>query len=546
MKLTMEGIRNRDGWEKAGIQLPGYDAEALAARGKEAPVWVHFGIGNIFRIFVGSIADRLVEAGKLEGGIICAETFDPEIVDRIYRPHDNLSLNVILHGDGTEKKKITGVFAEAVKAQPAETDQWARMKQVFADPGLQMATFTITEKGYALRNEKGEYYDFVKEDIRQGPEQVRGAMGIVAALLAERFKAGAAPLALVSLDNRSRNGEFLRSAVLTMAEEWRALGKTDQAFTDYVSNEKIIAFPWTMIDKITPRPSAEVAGRLEADGMEDMQPIVTARQTYIAPFANAEGPQYLVVEDRFPNGRPPLEEAGVYMADRETVSKCERMKVTACLNPIHTALTTYDCMLGYELFADGMQDPELAELARRVGYTEGLPAAPDPGILSPKAFLDEVMNERFPNRYLGDTSQRIATDISQMVGIRFGETIKAHKEKSGTAEGLVGEALAITGWLRYMLGRDDNGEPFELAPDPMGQEITAYMRRNFRLGHPEETGDKLRPILSNAEVFGTDLYEAGLGQKIETMFREEIAGPGAVRATLRKYLTESEKTKPAS
>ncbi|MBO5503484.1 MAG: mannitol dehydrogenase family protein, partial [Lachnospiraceae bacterium] len=239
----------------------------------------------------------------------------------------------------------------------------------------------------------------------------------------------------------------------------------------------------------------------------------------------------------FPNGRPPLEEAGVYMTDRETVNKSERMKVTVCLNPIHTALTTYDCMLGYDLFADGMDDPELHELARRIGYVEGLPVVPDPGILSPKAFLDECMNDRFPNKYMGDTSQRIATDISQMVGIRFGETIKAYVEKDGTAEGLVAEPLAITGFLRYMMAVDDNGEPFELAPDPMGEEMQAYMQSNFRLGHPEEVGDKLRPILTNANIFGIDLYEAGLGEKIEEMFREEIAGAGAVRATLKKYLT---------
>ena len=148
-----------------------------------------------------------------------------------------------------------------------------------------------------------------------------------------------------------------------------------------------------MIDKITPRPSVDVANGLEADGVEAMQPVVTGKRTYIAPFVNAEGPQYLVVEDHFPNGRPPLEKAGVFMADRVTVNKSERMKVTACLNPIHTALGPYDVMLGYELFADGMSDPELSRLADQVGYREGLPVVEDPGILSPRAFIDEVIHE---------------------------------------------------------------------------------------------------------------------------------------------------------
>ncbi len=536
MRLTYEGIRDAAAWRAAGIQLPGYDAAALAESTRRDPRWVHFGIGNIFRIFVGSIADRLVEAGLMDRGITCAESFDFDIVDRIYRPFDNLSLSVILHGDGAVERKVIGVFGEALKARCSDGDQWARLKTVFASPGLQLVSFTITEKGYALKDENGKYYGFVQRDIENGPDDVTGAMGVVAAMLHHRFRAGGAPLALVSMDNRSRNGEFLRNSVLTVAREWLIRGRVEQAFVDYVSDESLVAFPWTMIDKITPRPGEAIARGLKEAGVEDMDPVVTSKQTFIAPFVNAEGPQYLVVEDRFPNGRPPLEKAGVYMADRDTVNKAERMKVTACLNPIHTALTTYDCMLGYELFADGMSDPQLAELAKRVGYVEGLAVAPDPGILSPRAFLDEVVNERFPNRYLGDTSQRIAVDISQMVGIRFGETIKAHVQRDGTAAALVGIPLAIAGWLRYMLAVDDEGRPFDLAPDPMGEKLIRTVQGAFRLGDNGEVGPVLRPILSNAEIFGTDLYAAGLGRKIEEMFKKQLAGPGAVRRTLKEYL----------
>ena len=92
-----------------------------------------------------------------------------------------------------------------------------------------------------------------------------------------------------------------------------------------------------------------------------MQPVITSKSTYIAPFVNAEGPQYLVIEDSFPNGRPAMEKtegAGVYLTDRDTVNKSERMKVTVCLNPIHTALGPYGCVLGYELFSDEMKDPQ--------------------------------------------------------------------------------------------------------------------------------------------------------------------------------------------
>ena len=125
-----------------------------------------------------------------------------------------------------------------------------------------------------------------------------------------------------------------------------------------------------------------------------MSPVITNRNTYIAPFVNAEAPQYLVIEDNFPNGRPPLEKAGVYMTDRDTVNKTERMKVTTCLNPLHTALAVYGCMLGYKKIADEMGDPELKKLVELIGYKEGLPVVTDPKILDPKKFIDEVVGER--------------------------------------------------------------------------------------------------------------------------------------------------------
>ena len=539
MKLTYEGIRDKAAWQQAGIALPDYDPRVSGAKALETPEWVHFGIGNIFRVFIGSIADQLLSGGKMSTGIICAETYDTELVDRIYRPNDNLVLSIILNADGKKGKKVYGGFAEAVKAVQTDRGQWDRLRQIFAAPSLQMVSFTITEKGYALKDADGEYYPFVRRDIEDGPETAKGVIAVVASMLYERFKAGAYPLALVSMDNCSQNGRRLAEAVQCIAACWEERGFVEKDFTDYVSDEKRVAFPWTMIDKITPRPLESLADELKSDGVEDMDIIVTDKHTFIAPFGNAEKPQYLVIEDSFPNGRPPLEEAGVFMTDRDTVNKSEKMKVTVCLNPLHTALCTYDCMFGYELFADGMRDPDLQKLARLIGYKEGMAVVPDPGILSPKAFLDEVINERFPNPYLGDTSQRIATDISQMVGIRFGETVKAYTERYGSAEKLTGIPLAIAGWLRYLLAVDDSGNAMLLAPDPMIPELQKKLD-GIELGKNVNVHDYLKDILSNEIIFGSDLYQAGIGARIEEIFAKEIKGPGSVRETLKEYLSDAQ------
>lgn len=535
MKLSIDGLKDREFWEKAGIVLPSYDVEKVQEHTRKAPKWVHFGIGNIFRIFIGSIADTLISDGAADTGIICAEAFDFDIVDQIYKPFDNLGLCVTLYKDGKTDKRVIGSLAEAVKAKADDADSWKRLKEIFTDPGLQMISFTITEKGYGLTKMDGTYLGYVQSDMEQGPEAPTGVMAIVTSMLLERFRNGAAPLTLVSMDNCSHNGDLLKKSVLTTAKEWKDRGFVEEAFIDYVTDPSKIAFPWTMIDKITPRPSDFVEKDLTEAGVENMNILVTGKSTYIAPFINAEGPQYLVIEDSFPNGRPALEKAGVYMTDQETVDKAERMKVTACLNPIHTALAPYGRLLQYEYFADLMEDPQLKVLAHNVGYVEGLPKVVDPGIFSPKAFLDEVIIERMPNKYLGDTTARICTDSSQGVGVRFGETIKAYAKEYGTAQQLEAIPLAIAGWMRYFYGVDDAGQAFELSPDPLADELKAIVSQ-VPLGQPEKLTDQVRPILSNINIFGVDLYEAGVGEKIEALFRELIAGNGAVRSTLKKYL----------
>ena len=537
MKLTRAGIKDRAAWEKAGITLPGYDVDAVSEKAKKEPVWVHFGIGNIFRVFIGGIADGLLEEGVMDRGITCVETFDYDVVDKIYQPYDNLGLNVILHGNGTREYKVIGSLAEAVKAQASDPEQWERLKEIFASSSLQLVSFTITEKGYALHRADGTWLPYVAADIQNGPEKATGAMAVLVAMLYVRYQVGKYPLALVSMDNCSQNGAKLRESVLTMAEEWKKTGYVDEGFVSYVSDEDTVAFPWTMIDKITPRPSERIADDLEKAGVEHMQPVVTGKQTYIAPFVNAEKPQYLVIEDHFPNGRPALEKGfGVYMTDRNTVNLSERMKVTVCLNPVHSATGPLGVVLGYDLFAHMLNTNEdMMKMARMVAYDEGLPVVLNPGILSPQAFVDELFNERFPNEYLGDTNLRLAVDVSQMVGIRFGETVKAYVAKYGDASRLTAIPLGIAGWLRYMLAVDDAGNRYELAPDPMKEELTEQLK-DIVVGHPETFKDQLKPILSNERLFFTDLYKDGVGEKIETMFREMITGPGAVKATIHKYV----------
>ncbi len=536
IQLNKNSLHDQKIWLDSGIELPNFDLAKMVAQTKESPSWLHFGAGNIFRGFPAVLQQKLLNSGKAATGIVAVETFDFEIIQRIYQPYDNLSLLVIMNPDGTLTKKVVGSIAEGLIGDISYTSDWQRLQEIFTKPSLEMVSFTITEKGYSLKKISGEYLEDVLQDMQNGPSRPRHVMAKVAALAYTRYQNGKLPIAFVSMDNCSHNGEKLHHAVETIVKVWVDNGLAEKGFLEYINNPHQVSFPWSMIDKITPRPSETVQAALEAIGFESTEILCTSKSTYIAPFVNAEGPQYLVIEDSFPGGRMPLEASGVLFADRQTVDRVEKMKVCTCLNPLHTALAVFGCLLGYNSIAAEMKDGQLKKLIEKIGYQEGLPVVVNPGVINPADFIREVIEERLPNPYIPDTPQRIASDTSQKVGIRFGETIKSYHERGDLDPAtLTYIPLTIAGWCRYLLGLNDNGQAMPLSPDPMLDVLKSYLA-GVHLGKQESVGDSLKPILSNERLFGSNLYEVGLGEKIENYFRELISGQGAVRATLQKYL----------
>lgn len=538
MKLSTEGLKNQQEWLEKGYHLPQYDRAAMIAETRENPVWVHFGAGNIFRAFQANLAQRLLEEGSAKAGITVCEGFDYEIVEKQYRPHDDLSVLVTLKADGTIEKSVIGSIGESTILDSENDAEYTRLKEIFSRDSLQLCTFTVTEKGYSLVNGKGEELPAVTADFAAGPEKPQSYIGKVVSLLYTRYLSGKKPIAMVSTDNCSHNGEKLYAAVMAFAKAWIANGLAEKGFEEYLNDESKVSFPWSMIDKITPRPDASVEEMLRKDGLEDLDPVVTSKKTWVAPFVNAEETEYLVIEDKFPNGRPALERVGVIFTDRDTVNNVERMKVTTCLNPLHTALAVYGCILGYTKISDEMKDTELVNLVNTLGYKEGLPVVVNPGVLDPKEFIDTVLQVRVPNPFMPDTPQRIATDTSQKLGIRYGETIKSYVADADLdVTSLTMIPLVQAGWLRYLMAVDDNGNAFEPSPDPLLEEAQKYVAE-FKLGESYSEAaiaEKVMPLLKNAQIFGVDLEEVGLAGKVISFFAELIAGAGAVRETLKKY-----------
>ena len=502
MKLNRTSIKNTDDW--LGYELPTFDLEKTAKDTIESPIWLHMGAGNIFRIFPAAVHQELLQTGLADRGITVCECYDEEIVPRVFAPHDNLTVAVTLKSDGTVNKKIIASISEAITAAV----QKERLIGICVAPSLQIISFTITEKGYSVAD----------------PLDQKSMMGYLVAGLLARYQTAAPPLALVSMDNCSKNGDVLKAAVVKVAKAWIKAELADKGFLDYINK---LAFPWSMIDKITPRPTEETAKMLKNTGFEDADIIITTKETYISSFVMAEECQYLVIEDKFPNGRPPLEKVGVFFTDRKTVEKAEKMKVCTCLNPIHTALAIAGCLLGYSTMSETIKDKALYKWVQTMALKEAMPVVANPKIINPTEFVEDVLERRIPNPFMKDTPQRIALDTSQKVPIRFGETVKLRRKKNLPEEELEAIPFFFALWARYLTELDDNMEPMPIQSDPRAAEILEYLRQPY----------DLQKFFGDTTLFGCDLYanNAILADKARHYFEELNSAKGAVKRTIDKY-----------
>ena len=500
MKLNNVSLKNKEEWLAKDYELPEFDREEMCAKTKEEPVWVHFGPGNIFHAYHAVVCQKALNNKDMTSGIVCGEFYNENLA-KLVNDVDGLCIHAEIKGDGKIEKRIVASVADTFFVN--KDDGLAGLKETFKKPSLQLVTFTVTEKGYVY-----------KEEEEYNPDLY---MARVTACLAERYKACNKEIAMVSTDNCAHNGDRLKATVKHYADLMIKNNLVDNGFINYIDTK--VSFPLSMIDKITPGPDAKIEEILRADGIEGSM-----------RFANAEETGYLVIEDLFPNGRPALEKYGVIFTDRETVDRVEKMKVGTCLNPLHTSLAVFGCLLGYNRISAELKDEDLVNLIKGVGYVEGLPVAENPGVLNPKEFIDTCINVRFPNPYIPDMPQRIATDTSQKIPMRFGGTIKKYYDKFGSAKELNYIPFVIAGWLRYLLAIDDEGNDFTPSPDPLLEEVQAYLK-GVKLGDTV-TDDVVHPILKDERIFTISLYDAGIADKVLDYFNLLIKEPGAVRKQL--------------
>jgi len=398
---------------------------------------VHLGLGAFARAHIAAYTDGAMAAAGGDWRILGVSLRGEEVANAL-NPQDG-RYTLIERGEGPDAR-VVGSIAGVV----AGGDLGPRVLSAMTQAGCRIVSITVTEKGYGLLRSGGcdENHPAVAADLLS-PGSPRGVLGLIAQGLALRFANGLPPFTVLSCDNLPENGSLLRKAVIDFAR--RAYGS---ALAEKIAGE--VAFPSTMVDRITPAATARTRADAAAlTGYADEAAIETE------PFSQ------WVIEDRFPAGRPAWEEAGaLFVPD---VAPYEQMKLRM-LNGSHSMLAYAGSLSGKTYVCDVMADAALATLVRR-HMAAAAATLPDIAMDLP-AYADRLC-ARFANPAIAHETRQIAMDGTQKLPQRiFAPALEALARSKDVAP----FAFAASAWMRYVLDRGDH--PLN---DPREAELAAAL-----------------------------------------------------------------------
>lgn len=400
------------------IAVPSYDRATLGGG------LVHIGVGGFHRAHQAEYLDDLCNAG-LTGWSITGAGVMPQdsAMAEALTAQDGLYTLVTRSQEGTGVR-IVGTIVDYVLAVDDQTPLVARL----ADPATRIVSLTITEGGYPV-------------DIATGA--MVGSSPVfesIARALSLRRAAGQPPFTVMSCDNILHNGRVAQAATVAAGER---IGSDLAAWI-----EGNVAFPSTMVDRITPVTEQADRQWLRSEfGLVDRWPVV------------AESFRQWVVEDRFSDGRPPWEDAGVLVTD--DVEPYELLKLRL-LNAGHSTLAYLAALAGYQLVDEVMEAAPFSAYLRRFLDDEAGAVLPPVGGVDVTEYKQQIV-QRFSNPAIRDQVSRLCLDGSSKFPVFLMPTIQRQLEVDGPVRLA---ALALAGWCQYLLGKDDAGTAIELAADP--------------------------------------------------------------------------------
>jgi len=477
------------------IPVPGYDREQVT------PGIAHIGVGGFHRAHQAWYVDRLLGDGEAVRWGICGIGVLP--ADRRMKEaltaQDGLYTLILAHPDGSWEPRVIGSIVD-FRYAPENPEA---VIELLANPAIRIISLTITEGGYNLRDEDGEFdvdNPVVQQDLK-GTRSPATVFGLVVAALARRRDRGVASPTIVSCDNIESNGEVARRAFTKYAQ------LSDPAMAQWIRDNT--SFPNSMVDRITPVTTPKVIEQLENEyGVQDAWPVLTE------PFAA------WVLEDRFANGRPPLERVGVQLVD--DVSPFEAMKLRL-LNAGHQSLGYFGYLCGYRLVHEAAQDPVIAEFLQQYWDIEAMPT------LRPVSGLTEFKNallERFSNAQVRDTVARLCAWSSDRIPKWLLPVVRDNLRRGGSVRLA---AATVASWARYAEGVDEQGGPIEVV-DRLADSLVAIARSQRE--HPGA-------FLQNRAVFG-DLADEPRFMEAYLWALESLHRDGA-HATLEALVTQDDR-----
>ena len=434
---------------------------------------VHLGIGAFHRAHQAVYTDSAIAAYGGDWKITGVSLRSPDVRDRL-NPQGGLYTLAEMH-DGATDYRVIGAVDKVLVALENQT----AVLDALCDPGCRIVSLTITEKGYCHDPSTGRLnlqHPGLRRD-HDDPAHPTTALGFIVQSLAIRRKKDLPVPTILCCDNLPSNGDTLRNLTV----EFAAL--RDSSLAEWIS--KNVSFPNSMVDRIVP-----------ATQPEDIERLADVCGYLDEGMVKAELFSQWVIEDRFTNGRPQWERVGVDMVDDVEPFEIAKLRL---LNGAHSAMAYLGFIAGYQYAHEVVADDEFRAYLGELMHVQIVPTLAEPQGIDLTDYADSLL-DRFANAALRHRLYQIAMDGSQKMPQRWLGTLRDRLQAGESFEHL---ALAIAGWMRYIVGYDEKGTAFEVQ-DPLAasfEKIRADCTRD-RLLNAERFVDG---IFDLHVVFGRDL-----------------------------------------
>ncbi|MCB5203704.1 mannitol dehydrogenase family protein [Neorhizobium sp. T786] len=469
--------------------VPAYDPIMLS------PGILHFGVGNFHRAHQAVYLDDLFNKGHdHDWAIIGAGVMPSDTVMREKLASQDFLTTVVEQDNNRTAARVTAPMIDIIAPGDTET-----IIAALADPRIRIVSMTITEGGYFV-DAAGVFnpgHPAIFND-GQNPDRPKTVFGLIVAGLKRRKAKGIPPFTIMSCDNIPGNGEVTENAVVGLAT------LSDPAFADWIAAN--VAFPNSMVDRITPATGQREIGFLrDTFGIEDSWPVF------------CEEFKQWVMEDKFPLGRPALEEVGVqFVAD---VAPYEHMKIRI-LNGGHAAIAYPAALLDIHFVHEAMENPLIRAFLEKLEKEEIIPIVPPVPDTDLNEYYD-LIARRFANPKIGDTIPRLAQDGSNRQP-KF--ILPSTADRLAQGKDIVGLSLVSALWCRYFEGTTDSGQPITFN-DTSADRLQAAAKK---------ARDKPDAFLVFDEIFGevakSELFRGRFSHALRTLWSEGTA------KTLELYL----------